>query len=83
MKRIVLDGAEISAAGQLHDALQRELELPAWYGRNLDALHDCLTILKEVELVLRHWPGEGYLHRARRVMEDAAGENPALHIIVE
>ncbi len=83
MKQIVLDGAAITTAGQLHDALERELNLPAWYGRNLDALHDCLTILKEVELVLRHWPAEGYLLRARRVMEDAAGENPHIKINVE
>ncbi len=66
-----------------HDMLEREWGLPAWYGRNLDALHAGLTILKEVELVLRHWPNEGYLHRARRVIEDAAEENPCIKIFVE
>ncbi len=75
----MLDGAEITATGHLHDMLEREWGLPAWYGRNLDALHDGLTILKEVELVLR----EGYLHRARRVIEDAAEENPCIKIFVE
>ena len=28
---------------QLHETLAEQLELPDWYGRNLDALWDCLT----------------------------------------
>ena len=43
MKIIIIDGAEIHNREELHDILKRELSLPDWYGRNLDALHDCLT----------------------------------------
>ena len=39
----VLDCAEIRTRNDLHDALMTLLPLPEWYGRNLDALHDCLT----------------------------------------
>ena len=83
MKRVILDGAAIETPGQLHDALTEALGLPEWYGRNLDALHDCLTILKDVELVLRNWPGDGYLARARRVMADSAAENDRIQLTVE
>lgn len=32
---------------QLHDHLIKELMLPAYYGRNLDALNDCLQDIHE------------------------------------
>ena len=80
MKRVEL----LADKEVLHDTLARELALPDWYGRNLDALHDCLTELKDVELVLIGWPDEGYLARVRRVIVDAAWENEALTLkIVE
>jgi len=43
MKKVVLDGSAIEDVLHLHDLLQELLELPDYYGRNLDALWDCLT----------------------------------------
>ena len=82
MKRVELPASQLTDKEVLHDVLARELELPAWYGRNLDALHDCLTELKDVELVLIGWPDEGYLARVRRVILDAVWENDALTLKV-
>ena len=82
MKRVELPASQLTDKEVLHDVLARELELPAWYGRNLDALHDCLTELKSVELVLIGWPDEGYLARVRRVILDAVWENDALTLKV-
>ena len=42
MTRVILDFAAIKDEAALHDILARELRLPAHYGRNLDALWDCL-----------------------------------------
>ncbi|MCC6470949.1 MAG: barstar family protein [Alphaproteobacteria bacterium] len=55
-RRVVLDFARLATVDQLHDALARDLALPAHYGRNLDALWDCLTtdVKGPVEIVLRH-----------------------------
>ena len=84
MKRVELIASQLADQEVLHDVLARELELPEWYGRNLDALHDCLTDLKDVELVLIGWPDEGYLSRVRRVIVDAVWENETLALkIVE
>ena len=84
MKRVELMASLLTDKDVLHDVLARELELPEWYGRNLDALHDCLTELRDVELVLIGWPDEGYLARVRRVIVDAVWENEALTLkIVE
>lgn len=43
MKEYVLDCLNVRTRGELHDALALSLELPEYYGRNLDALYDCLT----------------------------------------
>ena len=80
MKRVELIGAQLKDKELLHDVLAQQLELPEYYGRNLDALHDCLTQLQDVELVLIGWPDEGYLARVRRVIIDAVWENDRLYI---
>ena len=84
MKRVELIASQLADKEILHDILTRELELPDWYGRNLDALHDCLAEMKDVEFVLIGWPDEGYLARVRRVIVDAVWENELLTLkIVE
>jgi len=82
MKQVILDGNVITTRTQLHDALYEQLQLPEWYGRNLDALYDCLGEVRDVEIVLRCWPREGYLARAMDLMLDAARENPGLRITI-
>ena len=81
MKQVILDGTRIQTRAQLHDALQSLLELPAWYGRNLDALFDCLsTCSEQVELTmqgrlaLRVYLGS-YAEKLERVLKRAAEEN--------
>jgi ribonuclease inhibitor len=88
MKKVTLDGSSISNQIELHEHLAKELLLPEWYGKNLDALHQCLTNLRvETELVLQHSKellqslgeyGKAFL----RVLQLAAEENPRLHITV-
>ena len=43
---VTLDGRTIDSRETLHQTLFELLQLPAWYGRNLDALYDCLTDLQ-------------------------------------
>ena len=78
MRRVEICGTQLTTKDTVHDALAAALELPEWYGRNLDALHDCLTQLRDVELVLVGWPDEGYPARVRRVILDAVWENEHL-----
>jgi RNAse (barnase) inhibitor barstar len=40
---LFLDGDLYATADDLHRALQRMLSLPDYYGRNGDALYDCLN----------------------------------------
>ena len=43
MIQVTIDCTEIHDQEDFHDVFAQRLRLPKWYGRNLDALHDCLT----------------------------------------
>ncbi len=45
MEFIIIDGRRMTTVDQTHEYLAKTLRLPDYYGRNLDALHDCLTDL--------------------------------------
>ncbi|WP_413372002.1 barstar family protein [Paenibacillus taichungensis] len=53
MKTVVINGKDIHGKEELHDVLQTSLELGQTYGRNLDALWDCLTGLIAMPLTIQ------------------------------
>ena len=82
MKTIKLDISNISTVRALHIYLAYRLDLPAYYGRNLDALHDVLGEESEdMHLVLVGEPASeemaAYLPRLVRVLEDS--DNAHVH----
>lgn len=77
----ILDGSRVKDRPALHAELQTVLELPGYYGRNLDALYDCLTDISEETMLLIidsekiSSLGE-YAERFYKTLSDAAEENP-------
>jgi RNAse (barnase) inhibitor barstar len=78
----LVDGETVRSKADALDAIGAALDFPAYYGRNLDALFDCLTDLSwlpegEHVLVWSHhqtlaqhdW--QGY-HQVRKALEDGA-----------
>ena len=49
---IILDGKRMDGKAALHAELKEKLNLPDYYGGNLDALNDCLGERAERELVV-------------------------------
>ena len=49
-----IDCRELSSRAAAHDCFARVFALPAFYGRNLDALYDVLTELPPCTLLLEH-----------------------------
>ena len=43
MKTVVIDFSKCKYPMDLHNEIRKKLELPEWYGNNLDALWDMLT----------------------------------------
>ena len=56
VKRCLLHGQTIHSLDTFYDEVTRQLDLPAYFGRNLDALWDVLTtdIAGPVDLVWEH-----------------------------
>jgi len=53
MKQMILEATMLTDMEAVHDIFARTLSLPETYGRNLDALYDCLTAMGEpVEIVV-------------------------------
>lgn len=84
-----IDGEQLETRDALHDSLARQLRLPSWYGRNLDALYDCLTDIREdTELRLLHADAlfahlGVYADVFQTVLRDACAENERLRIVKE
>jgi ribonuclease inhibitor len=83
MREIVFDASQIESMDQLHAELARRLDFPAHYGRNLDALYDCLA--GEISLPLKIiWKNYRLTQSTLRkdiaeileVMEDFSREEP-------
>ena len=85
MKFIELDLTHITSAAGLHAYLQQKLALPPHYGRNLDALYDCLTeINEETQLCVRTSAvPPAYAPGLLTVLRDAADANPCLRLTLE
>ena len=86
MERVVIDCGAVKTKADLHAALAAALRFPAWYGNNLDALHDLLTdIAADTTLRLENWADAeaalgGYGQRAEKVLAVCTLENEKLTI---
>lgn len=88
-KIIIIDGARMADRQSAHDYLAARLELPEYYGRNLDALSDCLTELGRPTLLVLYRPETlrenlgDYGDALIGTLREAAEENPRLHFAVD
>ena len=86
MKNVILDCSLAETTAGLHLQLSELLDLPEYYGGNLDALADCLSeihqdtclILEQPEALLEEL-GD-YAERFFRLLEHCANENPFFHV---
>lgn len=86
-RRVRIDGAAVTSLAEAWELLARALELPEHFGRNLDALHDCLTGDVPGPLVVE-WRNSARTEatlgpdfgRIRATMEEAAAERPDLRV---
>ncbi|MCB1194001.1 MAG: barstar family protein [Leptospiraceae bacterium] len=50
MKKVIIDSVNINNLDELHTLIAEKLDFPTYYGKNNDALYDCLT--GDIELPL-------------------------------
>ena len=81
---IILDARKMVKKSEAHEYLKQVLDLPDYYGKNLDALHDCLTEMNGEQFGFIHEDeGGDYFRKVMRVFKDAVRENESLSIVDE
>ena len=81
MKKIILDGEQLCERETAHTYLQTALEVPEYYGKNLDALYDCLTELQDVYIEIQQPKEETmYFKKVLRVFRGAEMESDSLTV---
>lgn len=87
MHAVLLDCRLMASRAEVHDQLVERLGLPSWYGRNLDALYDCLAETSNLQIVVEHSEAlaalGGYGDLLLNVLTEAAEANPSLEVLVE
>ena len=86
---IVLDAKRFKGRTRAHAYLKEALQFPGYYGKNLDALYDCLGDIAEETVIVvpeviqkKEYLGE-YGKRMLEVFRDAAKINAMLQIIIK
>ena len=87
-RRVTLSGNKMTSREVLHTYLAKKLAFPSYYGKNLDALHDCLTerstplhITVTYAERLKEQLGE-YGNALLRVLQDVTEENKQISISI-
>ena len=79
---ILCDFARLGSAEAVYDHLQKELSFPAYFGRNLDALHDCLTDVSTPTRLILTGASAPAAKPFLPVLRDAARQNRYLSVEV-
>lgn len=69
--KYILDASKMTDKVASHAYLREMLGLPEYYGNNLDALHDCLEEMSDVEIVVHNEENAGSYYRyVSRVLKE-------------
>lgn len=84
VKKVILDCEKLLQRKQAHLYLAEMLDFPDYYGKNLDALYDCLTEIGECIIVLEGEDilqgSENYGAKVLKVFREASHTNPRLKL---
>ena len=82
MRKIEIDLRDFESIEEMHDRIAAAMAFPSYYGRNLDALYDCLTDIAEDTCVAVYGPADeeraDFARRVQLTFEDAEEENDHL-----
>ena len=80
MKQVILDFIQFETKEEVHEFLSQTLGFPEYYGRNLDALYDLLSVWSEETAFYLFTCGKEMERGFSAVIRDAAQENRRLRV---
>ena len=89
---VILNFSDCDYLGEVHNIIKEQLNLPEWYGCNLDALWDCLTGVMQtpanIEIVFKPEKKSTLelsdeIQRIIEVFKEAADEYGEIQLVVE
>ena len=89
MQIITIDCTDIKDKAAFHAAVNKALSFADYYGKNLDALRDCLTdIFVDTQIQFENWDAlenalGSYTAAIQWAMTHAAEENPSIQIFFD
>ena len=89
MKKITVDLTNIETPGGMHAYLAYVMDFPAYYGRNLDALHDMFSEISEPTQLCIRRPAAlspemtAFFPRFSVMLHDVQQENDQIEIFFE
>lgn len=89
MQEIRLDGRLMVSREAAHAQIKQQLDLPEYYGNNLDALHDCLTDIATATHIVVSYAETikealgSYGEILLRVLSDVAEENECITVAID
>lgn len=89
MKEIYLNGAKMTDKAGTHAYLKRKLNLPDYYGENLDALWDCLSTDFSQKKIIIHRPETiienlgPYGRSIIKLFQEVAEENECIQVDIK
>lgn len=87
MKTVIIDCEKLYQKDQAHLYLAQVFSFPDYYGKNLDALFDCLVELGKCTIVLKNKSSiqktDHYGIKVLKVLEEATRTNPNLKLEVQ
>ena len=86
IRRVVLTNEKIGSRESMASYMKEALQLPEYFGGNLDALSDLLsevseeTVFEIEDSELARMPEDGYAAKTLKVLAMACDENPHIHL---
>ena len=82
MNNIILKLTKYDDVNALHQYIKKKMKFPDYYGKNLDALYDCLTDIADDTAIDIRYDENNELHKhILSVFSDAVAQNTHLAII--
>ena len=78
MKSVILDAKKMVEKEKMHEYFAKKFDLPEYYGKNLDALFDCLCEINEstlIKLKNENVLDDGTKESLTRLFYDVCAEN--------